>query len=108
MNTSPNPRRSTTIGWLIGGVLIVTGLLATPAAAVDSSGDIQFWSDYAAFQLDDETDEAYVEFYFERKRVSFTFRRSKACCAPTCTRGCMCLIRRGILSTPSAALLSRS
>ncbi len=74
MITSPKPRRPTATGLVIGSVLIVIGLLATPASAVDSSGDIRFWSDYAAFQLDDETDEAYVEFYFEMKRVSFTFR----------------------------------
>ncbi|GAB4326324.1 MAG: hypothetical protein Kow0074_20750 [Candidatus Zixiibacteriota bacterium] len=54
--------------------LTLVGMLAASTSAVDSTGELKFWSDYAAFQLDDESTDAYVEFYFEMKRSSFTFR----------------------------------
>lgn len=45
-----------------------------PAQGAEAEGDFRFWSDYASFRLDPDTNAAYVEFYFEMKRVDFAFR----------------------------------
>lgn len=44
------------------------------AHAQDTDGTLRLWSDYATFRLRPASPDAYVEFYFELKRIDFTFR----------------------------------
>lgn len=44
------------------------------AGAQEPGGKLRLWSDYATFRLQPSSPDAYVEFYFELKRIDFTFR----------------------------------
>jgi GWxTD domain-containing protein len=49
-------------------------LMTVIGASQEEQPAPHLWSDYAAFRLEPESPDAYVEFYFEMKRVDFAFR----------------------------------
>ena len=53
--------------------LLVAGFSAS-ARAQDTEQKLRLWSDYSTFRLQPASPDAYVEFYFELKRIDFTFR----------------------------------
>jgi len=46
----------------------------TPSFAIEGTGPLHFRADHAAFRYAPGAREGYVEFYFELKRIDFTFR----------------------------------
>jgi len=44
------------------------------ASAQDNTNTLRLWSDYATFRLQPASPDAFVEFYFELKRIDFKFR----------------------------------
>jgi GWxTD domain-containing protein len=53
---------------------VLVAILCLTGLAQDERPGPRLWSDYAAFRLEPDSPDAYVEFYFEMKRVDFVFR----------------------------------